>query len=455
MATTSPSAETLRELCEAHLPGDPGYDVARTPWNLAVDQRPAAVAVPTSVEEVAAVVRAAAAAGLRVAPQSTGHGAAPLGETALDDVVIVRLSSLTGVTVDPSARIARVVGGTLWRDVVAAAAPHGLTALHGSAPDVSVAGLAMSGGLSPYGRKHGVTANSVRAVELVTADGSVVRADADTNPDLFWAVRGGGGGNFGVVVAIEIDLMPYADVYAGMLLWDRERAPEVVRGWAQWTREVPESVTTSMRVMSFPPLPELPPFLSGRNLVIIDGAVLEDDERAAELLAPLRALSPEMDTFGRIPTLGMLDVHMDPPAPVPAVTDHAVLNEVSDEVIDALLTQVGPGTQSGLLFAEVRHLGGAFSRPAPDGGALSHLPGDYSLFCAAIAPTPEAAAAGRAAGAGVVRALLPWSQATRVPTLTDAKVEPSTLFDGEAWARLSHFRAAHDPAGVFVANHQI
>ena len=178
------------------------------------------MALPHTVAEVQDVVRAAAAAGLRVAPQSTGHGAGPLGEKDLADVVLVRLSELTGVTVDAEARTARVVGGTMWQDVIAAAAPHGLTAPHGSAPDVAVAGYALNGGLSFYGRTHGLAANAIRAVEVVPPTVVRPRRRRHENADLFWAVRGGGG-NFGVVVAIELDLLPYADVFAGMLLWDR------------------------------------------------------------------------------------------------------------------------------------------------------------------------------------------------------------------------------------------
>lgn len=456
MTTTPVSpAAGLRGLCSGrvHLPGDAGYDAARTPWNLAVDQRPAAVAVPHSPEEVAEVVRAAAAAGLRVAPQSSGHGAAPLGDRALDDVVLVRVHELTGVTVDPDARTARVLGGTLWQDVVGAAAPHGLTALHGSSPDVSVAGYVLGGGLSFYGRRHGLAANSLRAVELVTADGALVRASADENPELFWAVRGGGG-NFGVAVAFEIELLPYADVYAGMLLWDRERAPEVVRAWAAWTRDVPESVTTSLRVMSFPPLPELPPFLSGRQLVVIDGAVLEDDDRAAELLAPLRALGPEMDTFGRIPAAGLTLVHMDPPAPAPAVSDHAVLAGLPEEAIAAYLAEVGPGSTTSLLFAELRHLGGALGRPAEGGGAASHLDGEYALFCVAIAPFPGAAAQGRADALATCTALAPWATGTRVLNFTDNVVDAASMY-GDRWERLRAARAAVDPHGLFVGHHVV
>ncbi len=455
MTTTPLSTEGLRGLCggRVHFPGDPGYDAARTPWNLAVDQRPAAVAVPHSADEVAEVVRAAAAAGLRVAPQSTGHGAGPLGEHQLDDVVLVRLSELTGVSVDADARTARVIGGTLWRDVIAATAPYGLTAMHGSAPDVAVAGYVLGGGLSFYGRTHGIATNSLRSVEIVTADGSLVRASADENPDLFWAVRGGGG-NLGVVVALEIALLPYADVYAGMLLWPRDRAPEVVRAWADWTREVPDSVTTSMRVMSFPPLPDLPPFLSGRQLVVIDGAVLEDDERAAELLAPLRALEPEMDTFGRIPTTGLLDVHMDPPAPVPAVSDHAVLAALPEAAIAAYLGEVGPGSSTSLLFAELRHLGGALGRPAEGGGVASHFEGAYAVFCVAIAPFPEAAAQGRADALAVCAALAPWATGTSLLNFSENPVDPGTAY-GDRWERLRETRATIDPGGVFLANHSI
>ena len=453
--TTTPDIAPLTRLasgCEVHLPGSAGYDAARTPWNLAVDQRPAAVAVPRTVEQVQDVVRAAAAAGLRVAPQSTGHGAAALGELELGGVVIVRLSELTGVTVDADTRTARVVGGTLWQDVVAAASSYGMTALHGSAPDVAVAGFVLGGGLSFYGRQHGLAANAVTAIEIVTGEGALRRASATENPDLFWAVRGGGG-NFGVVVAIELELLPHADVYAGMLLWDRERAPEVVPAWVAWTRTAPESATTSLRVMSFPPLPELPPFLSGRDRVVIDGAVLESDDDAAALLAPLRALAPEMDTFGRIPATALLEVHMDPPGPSPAVADPSVLGSLDAAGVEVVLEQVGPGTRTGLLAAELRHLGGALARPDARGGALSAIPGEYALFCVAMAPEPQAAVAGRAAAFGVVRALSAWSRANLVPTFTETRVDSSRFYDAEDWAALCRARDVADPNRVFLANH--
>jgi len=446
-------ADRLRSqlACPVHLPGDTGYDAARAAWNTAVDLRPALVALPRTAAEVAGIVRAAAAAGLRVAAQSTGHGATGLAEQGLDDVVLVQLRELVGVEIDPASRVARILGGTQWQDVVRAAAPHGLTALHGSAGDVAVAGYILSGGASFYGRRHGLAVNSVRAVELVTADGSIVRATAERNAALFWAVRGGSGA-FGVVTAIELELLPVADVVGGMLLWDAGRAPEVVRAWAAWTATAPESATTSLRLLHFPPIPELPAFLSGRSVLVIDGAVLEDDATAAEVLAPLRALGPEMDTFGRIPATAMLGVHMDPTEPTPAVSGHLVLAELPEAAIDAFLGEAA--RESGLLIAELRQLGGAFARRPEHAGAVGHLPGAFALYTLAMAPVPPAVVAGRAACAALVEAVRPWAAEALVLTFVDGGPDRAPGF-GESGVRLADESRRFDPAGVFVAAHPV
>ncbi len=417
--TTDPRRLDPAPLLEAapgrvHLPGTPGYDAARTPWNVAIDQRPAAVAVPHTVEEVVALVRAARRLGLRVAPQSTGHGAAPL-HGRLAGSLLLRMHGLTGVQVDGAARTARVVGGTTWGPVVQAAAEHGLTAAHGSAPDVGVVGYTLSGGMSFYGRRHGLAVNHVRAVELVTPDGHLVRCSATEQSELFWAVRGAGG-NLGVVVAVEVDLLPYRDVVAGMLLWDASATDRVVSAWARWVRDLPESVTTSLRVMHFPPIPELPPFLSGRDVVVVDGAVLEDDDEAAALLAPLRDLAPEMDTFGRVPCPAVLDVHMDPPAPTPAATAHAVLGHLDVAGVAAFVrASLEP---SGLMFTELRHVGGAFGRAPESAGALGSLPGELVLHCVGVTPTPEAFGAVQRDAAAVLATMRPWRVDGRALTFT-------------------------------------
>lgn len=450
--TTEETRESLVAACTVHLPGDPGYDVARVPWNLAVDQLPAAVAEPADADEVAAVVRAARAAGLRVAPQSTGHNAAPLAARGLDDVVLVRMHRMRGVEVDAERRVARVLGGSLAIDVVEAAAAHGLAVLHGSAPDVGFAGLALGGGTFLYGRKLGLTTNSILAVELVTADGELVRASATQNPDLFWAVRGGGG-SFGVVTALEVRLFPLPDVHAGLMVWDASRAAAVVRAWAAWAPDAPDEVTTSLRLLRVPPLPEIPELLRGRHVVVLDGAVLDTDERAAEILAPLRALDPEADTFGRVPAAAVARLHMDPEGPMPSVSASATLDALPAAAVDALLAASDRAPE--LLMIELRQLGGAMSRPAEDGGAVAALPGRFLAFAAAAAPTPEDARRRHGEATSVMTALAPWVTGRQYLGFAESPVDPRTGYDRDAWALLQAIRASVDPDRLFAANHPV
>jgi FAD/FMN-containing dehydrogenase len=452
-APTTDAAGALRAALgdRVLLPGDPAFDAASTPWNLSVSQRPFAVARPESAEDVVDVVRAAVAAGLRVAPQSTGHAAAALDLGDMPRTVLVCLAGLRGVVVDAAAGTARVLGGSQWNDVLAETAPHGLTPLHGSAGDVSVVGYALSGGLSFYARAHGLAVNSVRAVQIVTADGALLRASADENAELFWAVRGGSGA-FGIVVSIEIGLLPLADVYAGMLLWPADRAPEVSHAWAAWSTTAPETATTSLRVMNFPPLPELPPFLAGRSVVVVDGAIEEPDEVASALLADLRALAPEIDTFTRIPAAELIMVHMDPPAPTPAVTGHAVLGSLPPAAVDGF---VAGARTPGVFVQELRHIGGAAARRPEHAGAIAAAEGEYVAHTIAMVPGPEHAAAAAEAVRKGIASLEPWRIDALVATFVDSPdADPATVF-GDAWARLRALKATYDPADVFLAAHPV
>jgi FAD/FMN-containing dehydrogenase len=214
---------------EVVIPGDESWDEARRAWNLAVDQRPVAVAIPETVQDVVEVVAYARDCGFQVAPQGTGHNALALGSLA--HTILLKMHKLRGVTIDPATRTARAEAGTIWIEVVEAAAEHGLAALAGSSPDVGVVGYTLGGGLSWLARKHGIGANQVTAVEIVTADGEHRRVDRENDPDLFWAVRGGGGA-FGVVTAIEFNLFPLTEGYAGILWFPIERAAEILRAGA-------------------------------------------------------------------------------------------------------------------------------------------------------------------------------------------------------------------------------
>ena len=227
---TSSTLQALRSRFKGAVigPEEDGWDAERGAFNVNVDQRPAVIAVPNTADDVGAVVRYAAANGLRVAPQRTGHNAEPLGPLA--ETILLKTTRLDRVEIDASSRRARVGAGARWEDVVPKASPLGLAALHGSTPDVSVAGYTLGGGLGWYARKHGLAANSVTAIEVVTADGELRRVDHRSEPELFWALRGGGG-NFGVVTALEFDLYPVPELYAGVLFFGFERAEEVLQAW--------------------------------------------------------------------------------------------------------------------------------------------------------------------------------------------------------------------------------
>ncbi len=453
-ATHRSPAQQLRGLCDGavHLPGDPGFDAARMAWNVHVDQRPAAVAEPADARQAAQVVRAAAHAGLRIAPQSTGHNAGPLGH--LDDVVIVRTTAMNSVQVDVARHRVRVGGGAVWLPAVQAAARHGFATLHGSSPDVGIAGYSLGGGIGWYARALGLQTNSVTGLEVVTADGSVVWEDAERNPELFWALRGGGG-SFGLVTALEFKIFPFRTAVGGMLVWDRTQAERVLRRWVDWAGTAPDEVTTSLRVLNLPPLPDIPEPFRGRSLVVIDGAALASDQRSAEILAPLRDLRPEVDTFGRVPVADLVRLHMDPEGPTPSVSDTTVLDDMPAAAVDAFLEIAGPDSTSSLLSNEIRQLGGALARPQEGAGAMPALPGAFLAFGCAIAATPEMARAGQRDARAFASALAPFGSGRNYLNFQENPTDPATGFDPVSYGRLVTLKSAMDPDGVFVGNHPI
>jgi FAD/FMN-containing dehydrogenase len=432
------------------LPGEESWDAARQAWNLAVDQRPALVVIPRSAADVQVLVDFARRHGLRVAMQATGHNAAPLGP--LDDTILVKTHEMRAVEIDETRCIARVEAGAQWIDVTERASAAGLAPLAGSAPDVGIVGYTLGGGLSWLGRRYGLACNRLLAAELVTADGRRVRASRHENPDLFWALRGGGG-SFAAVIAIEFELIPLREVYAGMLLFPFDRAREVMHAWREFTTTVPDSVTTSFRFLQFPDMEDLPPFLRGRGTVVVDGAVIENEERAAELLAPLRALGPEMDTFAMVPPAALSHIHMDPPEPVPAVTDSAMLDTLDADGVEALLAVAGPGSGSPLGMFELRHIGGALGRYA--GGALSRFDGEYLYFSGGMAVDPGYVAAVEAQMALVAAALEPYSSGRHYLNFSERNQEPVSFYGQETYVRLRAIKAEVDPLELFRANHEI
>ena len=434
------------------LPHEPSWDRARLAWNLSADQQPAAVALPESAEDVVAVVRWARARGLRVAPQGTGHNALPLGSLA--HTVLLKTERMRRVGIDARARIARIDAGVLWAEVVDAAAEHGLAALAGSSPDVGVVGYSLGGGVSWLARKHGLAANSVTAIELITADGELIRADANHHSDLFWALRGGGG-SFGVVTALEFRLFPITHVHAGVLFFPLERAREVLQAWRRWLDNVPEDVTSVGRFLRVPPLPHAPEPLRGKSFVIIEATSLLGEAETTELLRPLRELSPAMDTVATIPLQELKDLHMDPKQPVPGFGEGMLLNEFDDAAIEAMVGTAGAEVESPLLSIEVRHLGGALARQAPGAGALASLDAQFLVFAVGSTPNAELMAAVRAHVELVQAALGPWDSGRANLNFAAKRERGERLFGDPTYRRLQAVKAAVDPDDVFRSNHPV
>jgi FAD/FMN-containing dehydrogenase len=427
-------------------PGDVGWDVARQAWNLAVDQRPAFVVLPLNRDDVRTTVKYARRHGLRIAPQATGHSAGALGSLA--DTILLSTRHMRGVKVDASRRIARVQAGTVWQEVTKATSSFRLYSLSGSSPNVGVVGYTLGGGLSWLARQHGLAANHVTAIEVVTPDGGLARATDSAHDDLFWALRGGGG-NFGVVTAVEFELFSYREIYAGMFVWPFERHVDILHSWYEWTRTAPDAVTTALRIMHLPMADGLPPFLSGRSVVVVDGAFAGGVEAGRRAVAALRSLAPEVDTWGLASPLALSRLHMDPEEPVPFAGDSFLLGEIDSAGLDRIAAAVRPP----LLVGELRHLGGALSRVEPGAGALPSLRGDYSVLGGGVV-----ADASRVVDAALGRlraATAEYQTGALYPNFTEHPADSSRFYTAADYARLQRIRASVDPHELIVSSHPI
>jgi FAD/FMN-containing dehydrogenase len=442
---------TLQAL-EIARPGDPRYDEVRPAWNLTVDQRPAAVAVPRDADQVVAAVLYAKREGLRVAAQGTGHNASPLGD--LSDTLLIKTHEMRGVEIDPVGRVARVEAGAQWGDVVGPAGEHGLAALSGSSHDVGVVGYTLGGGISFLARRYGLSADRVLAADVVTADGELVRADRSQNQDLFWAIRGGGGA-FGIITALEFELLDLPTIYAGAAFFPIERAAEVLHAWHELTQRVDDRTTSVGRILRVPPFEDIPEPFRGRPFAMVEVIHIGDQRSGDEVVKAIRELAPVIDTYGLIPTSALIHLHMDPPGPVPGKGEHHVaMSTLPAEAIDAFVAANGAESGSQILTAEIRHVGGAVARRDGSRGA-AHLDAEYVSFAASIAATPELAAKAEHDLGQLDAALEPYSSARKYLNFTEVTCDPSEFYEAETLERLRAVKAQVDPENIFRSNQPI
>jgi FAD/FMN-containing dehydrogenase len=432
----------------AVMPGSEDWDAARAAWNLTADQQPAAVVHAEDAESVAAAVAFARENGLRVAAQGTGHGAGARG--ALDGTILVRTERMSAIAVDPDTRVGRFEAGVIWRDAGEAAGEQGLAVLAGSAPDVGVVGYTTGGGFGWLGRRYGLACNNVRAIELATADGAITRVDAQHDPDLFWAVRGGGG-SFGVITALEFDLVELPEVFAGSAIYPAdERSGELLHRYMEWVDGVPDEVTSIARFLHLPPLPMVPEPLRDRPLLTLGACYAGPESEGAALIAPLREMGePVMDTFQTMPPAQLVGIHMEPEEPVPGVAYTATLSEAPEAAVDAFVEAAGPDSSSPLLLAELRHAGGALATAPPGAGARSHLEGEFVFLGVGMAMAPGMAEAVNDHIDSICQALRPWSSDKCYFNFADRPTDVEALFDAETLARLRDVKRRYDADDLF------
>lgn len=427
-------------------PGDDGWDGARAAWQLLVDQRPAAVVVAADEKDVATTVRHAAALGLRVACQATGHNAGPLGD--LSRTILLRTEVLRSVTVDrrgaTDLATATVDCGTRWGDLGAAAQEAGLTPVGGFSADVGVVGSVLGGGYGWFARSHGPGSASVLALRVVTSDG--VTRDLSRADDLFRDVMAGA--DVAVVVSATLRLYRVGEVVAGAMFWPVESAGEVFRTWADWRADLPATVTSVVRVLRFPDVPEVPPQFAGGAFAVVEVVSQESLAATDSLIAGLRSLGPVADTVAPTDPASLAELHMDPPVPLPAVSSSALVTALPEEMLDDLVGAVVAGPGKALTSVEIRDLDGVVG----DAAAL--------VFAVGVMPPPDVvppADALTALGEGlhaVEAACHPVQAARDVRTFTEAPGSSDRLF-GEMLPALRTAKLRWDPTDLIHAAHPV
>jgi FAD/FMN-containing dehydrogenase len=445
------SFETLHDAVQGavFLPGEEEWDRARASWNLAVDQRPAAVLEAESVEDVQAAMRFATTHGLRVAPQATGHGSETLG--SLEGALLLKTSRLRWVDIDSSAGVARIGPGTLASQIADAASAHRLSPVLGLAAVVGAVGFSLNGGVGWLSRRHGFGCNNVRALDVVLSNGETRHVDADSEPDLFWALRGGGG-RVGIVTGLELKAHAIDELHGGAVMWPAERAGEVLEQFVSLTADAPDELTLVFRYVSIPDIDGPPPALRGRRLVALIGANLGPEPAQ---FAAIRALGdPVVDALGPIEPAQLVRIAGDPEQPIPARSAGFLLDTLPADAAATAAELIESQSLPALTVFELRHLGGALARGSADHGVLNSVSAHYSVFAGGGAVSAEAIASIDADNARLRERLEPWASSSTLLSAAPAGSDPSSAFDGQTWERLQAIEREYDPDRLILSNHE-
>lgn len=427
-------------------PGDEGYEAETSGYQLGLELYPDYAVGALDQADVQAAVAFAAANGLPVRVHATGHGRSAASRGGL----LINTRRIDTVRVDPAARTVRLGAGARWEQVIEAAAPHGLAPLNGSAPHSGVVGYSLGGGLGLLARTYGYAADHVRAIDLVTPDGTPRQVTASGEPELFWALRGGRDG-FGVVTGLEIDLVPVPRLYGGGLFYDAAVAAELLTAYRDWTDGLTEELTSSLLFIVLPDIPQVPEPLRGRHVGQLRIAFTGDAAEGERLLAPMRAVGPPLlDGVREMPYTDSPSIHNDPTEAHTYTGTNLLLDRLDVEEVRQFVERAGYDAPV-MCVVQLHHLGGALSRPPADGNAVGHRTAPYSL---SVLSGGEGEFDARAAKAfhHTLTEPLEHRKAGRLLNLLFGAAEAAELRDAyepETRRRLAELRERHDPDGRF------
>jgi FAD/FMN-containing dehydrogenase len=444
----------IRDRFEGDLlePGDDGYDEARTVFNAMIDRRPRLIVRCTAAADVVAGILLARETGLPLAIKSGGHGVN--GHAVCDDGIVLDLSPLKRIEVDPDARVVRAQAGVNWGEFDAATQAHGLATTGGRVTTTGIAGLTLGAGSGWLERMFGYTAHNLLAAEVVTADGRLLRASEDENADLFWGLRGGGG-NFGVVTQFEYRLHEIGPMVAGgMVLWPMEQAREVLRFYRDWMESAPDEVGGGAAVVIAPPEEFVPAELQGKQVF----AVIPISFGDPELLRPIREFgSPFADLVGPMPYLEVQKL-LDPGSPWGFLNywKAEAVQELSDELIELNLAH-GEQIRAPLTVTFFQPLGGALGRIPADAVAINPDAGGWVVHAIAVWETEAEAEYEMAWVRRWGEFMEPFARAGAPLTFSadtgDERVRAT--FGPEKYERLVALKDKYDPDNVFSLNQNI
>ncbi|MFC9558765.1 FAD-binding oxidoreductase [Agromyces sp. NPDC056965] len=428
------------------LPGDDAYEAARTPWNLSVDQRPAAIAEPADIADLQAILRTATAAGLGVTVQPNGHGA----NGDLSGVVLIRPKRFDLLAVDEQARVLRAGAGVNWGRALERLDGTGLVALAGSNPEVNVVALAIAGGQSMFSRRYGITARSIISVEFVDAAGTVHRVSDADDAELMWALRGGGG-LFGIVTEIELALYPGDAIFGGGLMFPAEVAEAVVTAAFELARDEPE-LGLDVGMMHFPDAPQAPPHLRGRTVATV-ALVHVGDEATGRAFADriVAVAEPISDTLTSFTIGSLAAVAAEPVEPMPSADFGVALDGLDDAFAREFVDAFTRGAARGLTRCGIRAMGGAIADElGAEFAAVGATQADALMSCSVLLFDPTIDVDAAFAPMRDLAARYPGG--ATLPTFLSSGATLADAYDRDVLDRLAAVKQRVDPGGVIRSN---